>query len=57
MRAAAPAPSVLSYLNSVLSSRGPGGLPYAEELKWTIREHVVQLQQARTRIAAWRIAT
>ena len=49
----APPAGVLSYLNSVLSARGPGALPYADELKWSIREHVVQLVQARvTRVGA-----
>ena len=40
-------PAVLSYLNSALSARGPAALPYVEELKWTIREHVVQLLAVR----------
>ncbi len=45
--AGSAAPALLSYLNGVLSSRGAAALPYAEELKWTIREHVLQLLQAR----------
>lgn len=40
-------PGVLSYLNGVLSARGAAALPYAEELKWPIREHILQLVQAR----------
>jgi hypothetical protein len=46
--AGSAAPALLSYLNGVLSARGAAALPYAEELKWTIREHVLQLLQART---------
>ena len=45
-------PAVLSYLNSALSARGPAALPYVEELKWTIREHVVQLLAVRP---YWRV--
>jgi ESCRT-I complex subunit TSG101 len=50
MRAAAaagPPAGVLTYLNSALSARGAGALPYAEDLKWSVREHIVQLLQAR----------
>ncbi|PRQ38058.1 putative ubiquitin-conjugating enzyme/RWD, steadiness box (SB) domain-containing protein [Rosa chinensis] len=32
-----------TFLNSVLSQRGPSALPYAEELKWLIRQHLVAL--------------
>lgn len=39
--------AVLSFLNSVLSARGPNALPYMEEHKWSIREQVMQLHTVR----------
>ena len=50
MHAAHAAPTqhsqmVVSYLNSVLSQRGQGSLPYAEDAKWTIRQHLLDLLQ------------
>jgi len=35
--------AVVSYLNSVLSQRGQHALPYAEDAKWTIRQHLLDL--------------
>ncbi|KAG8390835.1 hypothetical protein BUALT_Bualt01G0124800 [Buddleja alternifolia] len=31
------------FLNSVLSQRGPTALPYAEDMKWHIRQHLLYL--------------
>ncbi|PKI68743.1 hypothetical protein CRG98_010800 [Punica granatum] len=31
------------FLNSVLSQRGPSALPYSEDTKWLIRQHLVAL--------------
>ncbi|CAA0809435.1 Protein ELC [Striga hermonthica] len=31
------------FLNSVLSQRGPAALPYAEDMKWHIRQHLMHL--------------
>lgn len=35
----------MQFLNSVLSQRGPQSLPYEEEVKLTIRQHLVQVIQ------------
>ncbi|XP_061992156.1 protein ELC-like [Rosa rugosa] len=32
-----------TFLNSVLSQRGPSALPYAEDIKWHIRQHLLAL--------------
>ena len=45
-------PALVNYLNEALSARGPNALPYANDLWWPIREHVVQLLQARACCAA-----
>ncbi|KAK2995734.1 hypothetical protein RJ640_004263 [Escallonia rubra] len=34
------------FLSSVLSQRGPSALPYAEDVKWLIRQHLVALSDA-----------
>ncbi|XP_024927567.3 protein ELC-like [Ziziphus jujuba] len=34
------------FLSSVLSQRGPSALPYAEDTKWLIRQHLVSLTTA-----------
>ncbi|XP_075484816.1 protein ELC-like [Primulina tabacum] len=34
------------FLNSVLSQRGPSALPYAEDMKWHIRQHLLFLTEA-----------
>ncbi|EPS63144.1 hypothetical protein M569_11641 [Genlisea aurea] len=34
------------FLSSVLSQRGPAALPYAEDVKWHIRQHLVHLTEA-----------
>ncbi|XP_051121401.1 protein ELC-like isoform X2 [Andrographis paniculata] len=34
------------FLNSVLSQRGPSALPYAEDMKWHIRQHLLYLTEA-----------
>ncbi|CAA2977073.1 protein ELC-like [Olea europaea var. sylvestris] len=36
------------FLSSVLSQRGPAALPYAEDVKWLIRQHLVSLAEAYT---------
>ncbi|KAI4313239.1 hypothetical protein L6164_026232 [Bauhinia variegata] len=33
----------LQFLSSVLSQRGPSALPYSEDTKWLIRQHLVSL--------------
>ncbi|KAI0499332.1 hypothetical protein KFK09_020235 [Dendrobium nobile] len=40
------AQQVLQFLSTVLSQRGPNALPYAEETKWLIRQHLVSLVEA-----------
>ncbi|XP_049933608.1 protein ELC-like [Nymphaea colorata] len=35
----------VQFLNGVLSQRGPSSLPYSEDLKWYIRQHLVNLVQ------------
>ncbi|GIL66936.1 hypothetical protein Vafri_20457 [Volvox africanus] len=37
--------SVLEYLTNVLSQRGPSAVPYDENVKWNIRDHVSELQK------------
>ncbi|KAL8470291.1 hypothetical protein ACS0TY_032947 [Phlomoides rotata] len=34
------------FLNSVLSQRGPAALPYAEDMKWHIRQHLLHLTES-----------
>uniref|UniRef100_A0A5B6ZJ68 Uncharacterized protein n=1 Tax=Davidia involucrata TaxID=16924 RepID=A0A5B6ZJ68_DAVIN len=34
------------FLSSVLSQRGPSAVPYAEDAKWLIRQHLVSLSDA-----------
>ncbi|XP_047980444.1 protein ELC-like [Salvia hispanica] len=34
------------FLNTALSQRGPAALPYAEETKWRIRQHLMQLVES-----------
>ncbi|GLT93412.1 hypothetical protein SLE2022_112060 [Rubroshorea leprosula] len=34
---------IQQFLNSVLSQRGPSALPYVEDTKWLIRQHLVTL--------------
>ncbi|CAD6248837.1 unnamed protein product [Miscanthus lutarioriparius] len=34
------------FLNTALSQRGPSALPYAEDVKWLIRNHLVALAEA-----------
>jgi hypothetical protein len=48
----AGSPALVNYLNEALSARGPNALPYANDLWWPIREHMVQLLQARACCAA-----
>ncbi|KAL6524697.1 hypothetical protein OROHE_015979 [Orobanche hederae] len=33
------------FLNSLLSQRGPAALPYAEDMKWHIRQHLLHLTE------------
>ncbi|KAJ7568205.1 hypothetical protein O6H91_01G023200 [Diphasiastrum complanatum] len=35
----------MQFLNSVLSQRGPNALPYEEDVKWSIRQHMVTVIQ------------
>ncbi|KAL2248824.1 protein ELC-like [Sesamum indicum] len=37
---------IQQFLNSVLSQRGPAALPYAEDMKWHIRQHLLYLTEA-----------
>ncbi|GLJ26629.1 hypothetical protein SUGI_0517690 [Cryptomeria japonica] len=37
--------SSVQFLNSVLSQRGPSALPYDEDVKWLIRQHLVSVIQ------------
>jgi len=37
---------MMQFLNSVLSQRGPQALPYVEDDKWSVREHILLLVQA-----------
>ncbi|XP_022139294.1 protein ELC-like [Momordica charantia] len=42
-----PNPQIIQqFLSSVLSQRGPSALPYSEETKWLIRQHLVALTAA-----------
>ncbi|XP_076936185.1 protein ELC-like isoform X2 [Bidens hawaiensis] len=34
------------FLSSVLSQRGPSSLPYSEDVKWLIRQHLLSLHQS-----------
>ncbi|CAI9279284.1 unnamed protein product [Lactuca saligna] len=34
------------FLSSVLSQRGPSSLPYSEDVKWLIRQHLLSLSEA-----------
>ncbi|KNA23188.1 hypothetical protein SOVF_027170 [Spinacia oleracea] len=36
----------LQFLSNVLSQRGPSSLPYSEDVKWLIRQHLVSLTDA-----------
>jgi hypothetical protein len=38
---------LLAFLNGVLAARGSQALPYKEDLKWNIRDHLMQLISAR----------
>uniref|UniRef100_A0A0C9S179 TSA: Wollemia nobilis Ref_Wollemi_Transcript_26238_1798 transcribed RNA sequence n=1 Tax=Wollemia nobilis TaxID=56998 RepID=A0A0C9S179_9CONI len=37
--------SSVQFLNNVLSQRGPSALPYEEDVKWLIRQHLVSVIQ------------
>ncbi|KAL6957092.1 hypothetical protein U1Q18_034805 [Sarracenia purpurea var. burkii] len=37
---------IQQFLSSVLSQRGPSALPYSEDVKWLIRQHLVTLTDA-----------
>ncbi|KAL8141629.1 hypothetical protein V2J09_014661 [Rumex salicifolius] len=39
-------PMTLQFLSNVLSQRGPSALPYSEDVKWLIRQHLVSLSDA-----------
>ncbi|KAK7258087.1 hypothetical protein RIF29_32524 [Crotalaria pallida] len=42
-----PSPQLTQqFLSSVLSQRGPSALPYSEDTKWLIRQHLVSLSSA-----------
>lgn len=38
-----PNPQQIQFLSSVLSQRGPSALPYTEDTKWLIRQHLLTL--------------
>ncbi|KAM0855781.1 hypothetical protein ACQ4PT_049562 [Festuca glaucescens] len=44
--AASDAQYAQQFLNTALSQRGPSALPYAEDVKWLIRNHLVALADA-----------
>ncbi|KAL6912383.1 hypothetical protein ACP4OV_001188 [Aristida adscensionis] len=44
--AASGAQYAQQFLNTALSQRGPAALPYAEDVKWLIRNHLVALAEA-----------
>ncbi|CAL5400772.1 unnamed protein product [Camellia sinensis] len=37
---------IQQFLSSVLSQRGPSALPYTEDVKWLIRQHLVSLSES-----------
>ncbi|XAR68467.1 hypothetical protein NMG60_11003587 [Bertholletia excelsa] len=37
---------IVQFLSSVLSQRGPSALPYSEDVKWLIRQHLLSLTDA-----------
>ena len=37
----------LSLLNNLLQQYGPHALPYPEQAKWTVRDHLLELQKVR----------
>ncbi|GAB4828032.1 hypothetical protein Ancab_034945 [Ancistrocladus abbreviatus] len=39
-------PQILQFLSNVLSQRGPSALPYSEDVKWLIRQHLLSLTDA-----------
>nr|XP_043622171.1 protein ELC-like [Erigeron canadensis] len=41
-----PSPPTVQFLNSVLSQSSPLALPYAEDNKWLIRQHLVTLTES-----------
>ncbi|XP_019454284.1 PREDICTED: protein ELC-like isoform X3 [Lupinus angustifolius] len=43
---AVQSPNHQQFLSSVLSQRGPSALPYSEDAKWLIRQHLVSLTTA-----------
>ncbi len=38
-----PVGQAMEFLSQVLSQRGPDAVPYQENVKWTIREHLSEL--------------
>lgn len=51
-----PVGQALEFLSQVLSQRGPQAVPYAENTKWSIREHMSDLLKVRAGAPAvrWR---
>ncbi|CAN0862796.1 Protein ELC [Linum grandiflorum] len=41
-----PSPAVQQFLSTVLSQGGPSALPYSEDTKWLIRQHLLALAAA-----------
>lgn len=39
----ANSPQFQQYLSSVLSQGGPNALPYSEDVKWQVRQHIIDL--------------
>ncbi|GAB4832482.1 hypothetical protein Ancab_006504 [Ancistrocladus abbreviatus] len=39
-------PHILQFLSNILSQRGPSALPYSEDVKWLIRQHLLSLTDA-----------
>jgi len=48
-----PVGQALEFLSQVLSQRGPQAVPYAENVKWSIREHMSDLLKVR---GGWRLS-
>ena len=42
-----PYGQAIDYLNNVLSQGGPQAVPYDEAVKWTVRDHVLEVQKVR----------
>ena len=48
-----PVGQAMEFLSKVLSERGPQAVPYAENTKWAIREHMSELLKVRSGVGGW----